>query len=214
MKSSEVLIRSWKQSASDYQIHKNLYRRPFLCLVGLEILTAFPWEFVTSETNSGLEIATNVLIALLSIVVSVDIINIFRSIHFNLPKEKLLYTFPTFFVYTLYYTLLFGLGILLLVIPGIFAFIFLGLAPLASIMSPNEPAFKKSIALVKKKIGVVVLLGLISLALELLPIIADFIPLLDVRLLIQVGLAVPIAYITLIATQTMVRIYLFLEGHK
>ena len=214
MKSKDVLIHCWKQSTSDYQIHKKIYRKSFLCLIALEIFNAFPWEMVTGESNSGWEIAANVLIAILSIIVSVEIINIFKSTHFNRPKESLLYTFPTFFVYTLYYTLILGLGILCLVIPGILAFIFLGLAPLASIMSPQEPAFKKSIALVKKKVGVVVLAGLITLALEFIPLVADLIPLIDVRLLIQIGLAVPIAWLTLMTTQTLVRIYLFLVTHK
>lgn len=213
--SSFALVRSFLETSySDFKAHKHLFIKSFIVLVVLNILDAFPWELTGSLPNSGLEIVFDIIVGIISVFISVDVINSQVSIIRNKTKERLIYTVPSFFISQILYMLITLAGLFLLIIPGIAAYIMLGLAPLITIVEPNASAFKRSFELTKKNIAAVAILTVGMLLLEFLPYGVSLLPGWEVRAALLVVLSYPLALISFLVVQSTVKLYFHLAAKE
>jgi hypothetical protein len=164
--------------------------------------------------TDGWVVLTALFIGFSSLIVVANIILIEKARLFNTKKEKLIYGAPTYLVYALYSSLAVLLGIILLIIPGFIALIFLSLAPVASLLSVDKSKgfLKQSIELVKKNTGLVSLYVVISMLVEIVSLLIDLIP--DWRVRAGAGFlyAFVESYAMLILALVSVKIFYYLKN--
>lgn len=213
--SSFALVRSFLESSySDFKTHKHLFIKSFIVLVVLNALDAIPWELFGGEQNSGPEIFMSLIVGIISVFISVDVINSQVSIIRNKEKERLLYTVPSFFISQILYMLITLAGFLLLIVPGIAAYILLGLAPLITIVEPNASAFKRSFELTKKNIAAVAILTIGMLVLEFFPYGVSLLPGWELRAVLLVIISYPLALLSFLVVQSTVKLYFHLVAKE
>jgi len=195
----------------DLKKNSQHYKLSLLGFIVLGLIDAIPWEGMNYLENSGPEILSQVVIFLLSIIVSVDVINTQKTLLTEMPEEKLLFTAPAFLIYSLYFTICVLLGLVLFILPGVLALVFLTLAPFVAVLLNEESPMKASIRLTKKNPLLVAGMAIILLAIELFPALFNFLPRWEVKFFLELLFIFPMALLSLIFIQTMVRVTLFLE---
>lgn len=211
MISLSLLKKLFISSYEDFKTNKNLFLKTFIVLVIINICEAFPWE-LTGEQNSAPEILFNIVIGVITLIISVDVINSQVAIIKQQGKERLLYTVPSFFIAQILYILISLFGLALFIIPGLLAFVFFGFAPLLTIVEPENfsTSFKRSFHLVKKDFLTVAIFNIVILALELVPALIALIPGWQLRAILLIALSYPLALLSFLFMQAMVKLYFYL----
>jgi hypothetical protein len=212
MKNLEVFKTFFGQSRQIYRSNINLFLMSYMAFLGLCLTSILPLE------NLGFTDGWVVIIALFigfsGLIIVANIVLTEKARLLGTKKEKLIYGAPTYLVYALYSSLAVLLGILLFIIPGFIALIFLSLAPVASLLSVDKSKgyLKQSIELVKKNTGLVSLYVVASLLVEIVSLLIDLIP--DWRVRSGVGFlyAFVEAYAMLILALVSVKIFYHLRG--
>jgi hypothetical protein len=176
-------------------------------------LTCIPWAQLGLEENNTYSIIVTVLSGIFSLIVVVQIILIDKSIRLKQPKNSLLYAFPSYLIYSLYFTLAFLFGLPFLILPGIYIGIMLSLTPIASILVDDhrESFFKISFKLVKKDFLLVFFFLLFNILLEVLSVAFDFIPDWKIRLFTNLFFSFGYAFMLIVLTKTSVNIFYYLD---
>ncbi len=178
-----------------------------LCIANIELL--YPLLGISNESTSY------IIFSLLSTVFVFFVIS--QVVLIEKKKQggvgELAYFVPTYLLYNLYYSFLFLFGLLLLFIPGVFALIFFAMAPLIAVLDDEAEGnyFSKSRILVKKNVKLVAFAVIINLILECSTLL--LIPIQDplLKAVTTFLFSLPDAYLTLLMTLVMVKIYYFLK---
>jgi len=161
------------------------YRKSFFSLLLLGMISCIPWQNLGFGENSLPEIVTSIVLALLSLVFVVDIILIEKKSFTGRSKEKLLYSAPTYLIYTFYSSLIFFIPTLLIfaisnswlmaIIPAIFFGLCVVMVPVCSVCIDNDDInyFKSSFKLVKKRPVLIFLFFIFTILLEVTPFSFD-----------------------------------------
>lgn len=189
------------------------YATSYSAFLIVGIIACFPWEGIGLSPNSFYEIILQVGVGILSLVIIVNVVLIEKSKYKRFPKEELLYAAPTYLIYTLYSSFIILAGLVCFIIPGIIAAVFLGMAPLTSILIDNSRVnyFKLSYQMARKDISLILCFGLASIFIELPSFAFDLIPDWRVRLGTSVTYCFIDAAILTILTITSVRVFYHLK---
>jgi Uncharacterised protein family (UPF0259) len=214
MKSLSLFNSFVKESFSETKTGFPYFLTSFIAYLILCLSSIVPWEVFGIASDNGWVLLFGVVTGLSSLVVTTNVILIENARLHNTQKERLLYNAPTYLVYMLYSTLAVLAGIILLVIPGFLALIFLSLAPIAAVLSKDKETgyLKQSVNLTKKNATLVSFFVFSSLAVEVVSLLFDFIDSWQIRLVVGIIYSFVEAYSLLILTVISVRIYYHLEG--
>ena len=125
---------------------------------------------------------------------------------------ELVYFVPTFLLYNLYYSFLFFIGLVLLVIPGFYVLIYFSLVPFVAVLDDSNEGsvFKKSRELVKKNVGLVAFASILTLFLELLILVLNPIQNPTIKLVATFAYSLLDGVVTIAMTLATVKIYYYL----
>jgi hypothetical protein len=128
-------------------------------------------------------------------------------------NHELGYFVSTFFLFNLYYSFLFFIGLIFLVIPGLWVLIYFFLVPFIAVLddSLDSGYFKKSIELVKKNVGLVSIVSIFILVLEFSSLLLSPIQNSSVKLISSLFFSIPDSFLTVVLTIVSVRVYYFLS---
>jgi hypothetical protein len=194
-------------------LDKKLYLNAFLWLVLLANIDLFyPLFKIDEESNTFLVL--NIISTLLTFVVLSQVVLIQKQKKGG--SGQLRYFVPTFLLYNLYYSSLFFMGLLFLVIPGFYILFYFSLAPLIAVLDDSEAGnyFSKSKALVKKNLPLVVCATSINLALELTALILNPIEDPIISAIAKFVFSIPEAFLSILMAVIMVKIYYELKEIK
>lgn len=201
-------------SVSFDEVKNNLFKylSLFISLVILANLEEAYKAFGGMDGDTG-SIAIGLVSIILTFIVSAKIILMHKK---NASvNDKMIYILVPFLLYSFYYSMFFFLGLILLIIPGLWVLIFLSQAPLIAALAPTpESFFKQSIKLVKKNVKLVAWVSISSVLLEFLTL--AFSPIADQK--IRWGLtaifSLPDALFTIVLTIASVKIFYYLDELK
>jgi hypothetical protein len=202
-----------QSSMNDVLASKQIYLPAFISLIFLGNLeTFFPFMGAAPESNSF--IILTILATIASFIVLSQVVLIQKKNNGGIGELK--YFVPTFLLYNLYYSFLFFMGLLLLVIPGLYILIFFSMVPFVAVLNDEHEGsyFKESKRLVKKNIGLVAWACLINLLVELSGLLITPIANPIVKGVANLLFSIPDAFITIVMTMTMVKIYYLLKSHE
>jgi hypothetical protein len=130
----------------------------------------------------------------------------------TVQSHELKYFVFTFFLFNLYYSFLFFIGLLFLVVPGILVLIYFFLVPFVAVLDDKIESgyFKKSFELVKKNVSLVSLVSILVLVLELVSLVLTPIQNPHVKFFFSLIFSLPEAFLTVVLTMVSVRVYYFL----
>jgi hypothetical protein len=156
----------------------SLYFNCYITFVLVDFLGSIPWEAMGYGDNSFYSILMSMVVGILNLVIIVEVILIEKSKLMQREKEKLLFAAPTYLIYTLYYSILFVLGLLCFLIPGIIIAVMLAMVPLASVLLEDNDInyFKLSYQMAKKDLLLMIIFVFSSLLIELVSTGLAFIP--------------------------------------
>ncbi len=194
------------------RIHHKLLLKSFVGLVLLTVLYSIPWSITGLPSGSGYELLFNLFVGIMELIITVNVINVVSGIIKNKTPENLIYTVPAFFIGSLCYICLTLLGIVFLIIPGLWSLIFLAFVPLAKILSPSEGPFKKSKELVSKSPYLVTGFVILSLMIEFMPTLLEFIPDWQLKLMLNMVISIPWSAVKIVFITAFVRLYYQLEA--
>lgn len=167
MGSIKYFIRFFKESVSDFKTHFGLYLPTYIGFLIVSITGCIPWTALGFPDKSIQEVVVSLIVGLLSLILVTNVILIEKSRVKNRERERLLYSAPTYLIYTLYSTLIivaflalavflpaYQQGIMqreaisssminlatyfLVAIPAIVAALFVAMVPLASVLIDND----------------------------------------------------------------------------
>lgn len=189
------------------------YLGSYLAFVFIDILAAIPWAGMGYESNSFYEIVFSILVGILSLIVIVNVILIEKAKYKHSEKEALLYSAPTYLIYTLYVSLIMLAGFLCFIIPGIVLAICFGMVPLASVLIDNDSInyFKISYRMARKDAFLIFCFGVSSLLIELPSLAFDFFPDWRVKLGFNLAYSVINGVVITVLTITSVRVFYHLK---
>ena len=196
----------FQESLQEIAANKKEYLYAFLSLVLLANSQSL-YIFFGGNEESNFFICLNILTALLNFAV-------ISSLVLNQKKKQggsgeLLYFVPTFLLYNLYYSFLFFIGLVLLLIPGFYVLIYFSLVPFVAVLddSSEQSVFKRSRELVKKNVGLVATASLITLFLELTILVLNPIQNSMIKLIATFGYSLIDGVVTIAMTLATVKIY-------
>lgn len=189
------------------------YLASALALFVINLITAIPWRAMGYESNSFYEIVCNILAAILNLVVIVNIVMIEKGKIKDRPKEGLLYTIPTYLIYTLYCMIIISIGLFLYIIPGLLAYMVLLMVPLASVLIDNDSInyFSVSFKMLKKEPVIIFCLSAATIFSELIFFAFDLIPDWRVAMGVEISYGVVDAFIITILTITSVKCFYYIK---
>jgi hypothetical protein len=199
-----------KSGALDVLENKKLYLRAFLALILITNLeTLGPFFGIIPESNAF--IFLTIAATLGTFIVLSQIVLIQKKIHGGVGELK--YFVPTFLLYNLYYSFLFLLGLVFLILPGFYVLIFFSMAPFMAVLDDecHESFFKRSKLLVKKNVSLVAWASIINLILEFSSLIISPIQNMNIKALANFCLSIPNAFVTIVMTIATVKIYYYLK---
>ncbi len=223
----KFLKESYHLVLKDFRLYLSSYIAFFL----VDVLAAIPWQAFGLPDKSFPELALTLIVGIANLVVIVNVILIEKSRYKHREKEELLYSVPTYLVYTLYsaLTILVGPGLVLMaagmlalpqaitiglaVLVGLIVAIFVAMVPLASVLIDNDSVnyFKTSYRMARQDLLLIICFGSLSLFIELPLFIIDQIP--DWRFVLSSNVLYAffdaVAMITL--TVASVRIFYYLK---
>lgn len=199
-----------KSASAEILENKKTYGRAFIALVVLGNLeTLFPFLGVAPESNISI---------FLTVIVSLATFTVLCQIVLTQKKNRggrgeLKYLMPTFLLYHLYYSFLFFGGLLLLVLPGLYAMVFFAMMPFVAVLDDQFQGsyLKESKLLVKRNISLVAWATGTNLVAECLVLLISPIQNPAIKGIVNLVLSLPDAFITMVMTVTLVKIYYHLR---
>ena len=209
MKSFTIFFNFFGLSFKEFSLHKKDYFQSCVALFCINLITSIPWQGMGYESNGIYEIIANIVAALLSLVVIVNIVMIEKGKTKDRPKEGLLYTIPTYLIYTLYCMIIISMGLFLYIVPGILAYLVLLMVPLSSVLIDNDSVnyFKVSFQMFKKEPLLIFILALATIMSEGIFFLFDLIPDWQVAMAIEVLYGFIDAVLITLVTMTSVKIF-------
>lgn len=209
MNSFKVFFSFLGLSFREFALNKKDYFQSCVALFCINLITSVPWQGMGYESNSLYEILCNVIAALLSLVVIVNIVMIEKSKVKERAKEGLLYTIPTYFIYTLYCMIIISMGLFLYLVPGILAYLVLLMVPLSSVLIDNDSVnyFKVSFQMFKKEPLLIFLLGIATIISEGVFFLFDMIPDWQLAMVLEILYGFLDAVLVTLVTMTSVKIF-------
>lgn len=209
MSSTKLFINFVSVSFDEVRNNISKYLSMFFALVVLTNLEE-TYKVIGGMEGDGGSIAIGLVSLVLTFIVTAKII----LMHKKNPSsdEKLIYILVPFLLYSFYYSLFFFLGLVLLILPGLWVLIFLSQAPLIAALSPSsENFFKRSIILVKKNVKLVAWVSITSALLEFLSL--AFSPIQDpaTRWILTAIFSIPDAVLTIVLTIASVKVFYYLN---
>lgn len=210
MKNLRLFWHFAKESSAEVVANIRVYFSAFLALVFLgNTDTIYPLLGVSEE--STIYIVLTVIATLLIFIVLSQVVLIQKRKHGG--TGALSFFVPTFLLYNLYYSFLFFLGLLLFIVPGLYVLVFFSMVPFIAVLDDEIDGkfFKRSRELVKKNIGLVAWASFFNLLVEFSALL--FSPIQDptVKGVLNFLFSIPDAFITLVLTIAMVKIYYYLK---
>ncbi len=211
MKGLKLFWNFAKEGSLEVWANKNIYISAFLALVLLgNVESLYPLLGVSEE--STVFIILTVISTLLVFIVLSQIVLIQKKKHGGVGE--LGFFVPTFLLYNLYYSFLFFLGLLFLIVPGIYALVFFSMVPFIAVLDDEADGkfFKKSRELVKKNVGLVAWASGINLLMEFSAFL--FSPIQDpvTKAVANFIFSIPDAFATIVMTIATVKIYYYLKN--
>lgn len=210
MKGFNVFWDFVKSSAREILANKSVYMKAYIALVFLGNMdTVFPLIGVGKDTNTY--IFLTILTTIATFIVISQVILLQKKMRGGSGELK--FFVPTFLLYNLYYSFLFFMGLLLLVLPGFYVLIFYSMVPFVAVLDDESEGsyFSTSQFLVKKDIAVVAWASIINLLLEFAALLISPIENLSVKTFANFLFSIPDAFFTLVMTMTLVKIYYYLK---
>lgn len=199
-----------KTSIEEVLENKKTYLAPFIALILLgNIETILPLFGGSAESN--LFIFITIIATLATFIVLSQIVLIQKKSHGGSGELK--YFVPTFLLYNLYYSFLFFAGLLLLVVPGFYVLIFFSMGPFIAVLDDECQGsyFRESKLLVKKSFGLVAWSSVINLLVEFSALLIAPIQDPTIKAVTNFFFSIPDAFITVVMTVTIVKIYYYLK---
>ena len=212
MKGLKLFWTFFKNAGAEVLENKPTYTGAFVALVLLgNAETIFP--LIGASPESMLFIIFSILSTLMTFIVLSQVVLIQKKSHGGVGELK--YFVPTFLLYNLYYSFMFFLGILFLVVPGFYILIYFSMVPFIAVLDDESEGryFKESKLLVRKNLSLVAWLCLINLILEFSVLLLLPVENSTTKAVANLIFSIPDAFLTLVMTVTSVKIYYFLKRH-
>lgn len=200
-----------KEATAEVLSNRPVYFSAFLALILLgNAETLYPLMGVSEE--STIYIVLTVISTLLIFIVLSQVVLIQKKKHGG--TGELSFFVPTFLLYNLYYSFLFFIGLAALILPGIYALIFFSMVPFIAVLDDETDGkfFRKSRELVKKNIGLVAWASFFNLLLECSALLFSPIQNPSVKAALNFVFSLPDAFVTIVLTIAMVKIYYHLKN--
>ena len=206
----EILRVSYKELLKNFWTYMPSYMAFFI----VDLISCIPLDAFGYGEDSFYKIALTLIVGVLSLIVVVNVVMIEKSKVMFLPKEPLLYTAPTYLIYTLYVSLAILAGVFCFVIPGIIIAVLLGMAPLASVLIDNDSVnyFKISYRMARLDPVLIICFGFMSLLIELPSFAFDLIPDWGVKLGFNILYSFFDSAVLVVLTIASVRIFYHLKS--
>jgi hypothetical protein len=171
--------------------------------------TLFPMFGVAPESN--VFIFLTIAATLGTFIILSQVVLIQKKSHGGTGELK--YFVPTFLLYNLYYSFLFFVGLLFLIVPGFYVLIFFSMVPFVAVLDDECQGsfFKESKLLVKKNVGLVAWASVTTLLVEFSALLVSPIQDQTIKAVANFLVSVPDAFITLVMTVATVKIYYYLK---
>ncbi len=208
-------IESLKEVLSQFEV----YKRSFWFILILGIMSCIPWQAMGFEDNSLPEIVNSIVIAITSLVLVVNVILIEKKNILGRPKEKLLYSAPTYLIYTFYSSLLFLIPSFIIFsltnswyvvfVPAVLIGVCLVMVPVCSVCIDNDDVnyFKFSLGIVRRKPFLLLLFFVFTTLLEIIPFAFDLISFSYLKLGMTLIYSVLETMLIIILTKISVKIF-------
>ena len=204
----------FSQGSRDVLADKKSYFKIIFFLIFLGNLEPF-FSLVGLESEGWLNIILSIFITLgtfviLSLVVLKEKI---KKRPEAAQTHELKYFVSTFFLFNLYYSFLFFIGLLFLIIPGMWVLIYFFLVPFVAVLDDNLDSgyFKRSVQLAKKNVGLVSIVSIIILFLEFSSLLLSPIQNPMIKLISSLIFSIPDSFLTVVLTIVSARVYYFLS---
>lgn len=223
----KFLKESWQLVLKNFRV----YLASYIAFFFVDVMASIPWQAFGFPEQSAPEIVFSLCVGIASLVIIVNVILIEKSRYKHREKEQLLYSVPTYLVYSLYsvLTILIGPGLVLLiggmihlpqsvilglaVLVGLIVAIFVAMVALASVLIDNDSInyFKLSYRMARQDMLLIICFGVLSLLVELPSFAFDQIP--DWRFVVSFNLLYAFfdAAAMIALTVTSVRIFYYLK---
>lgn len=194
MNAINVFFHALKSANQLFKTEYARYNKSFLSLVFIGFISAIPFRYFGVHL-AGLDEVTEIIGSFISLFFIVNIIMIEKARFYKREKEKLIYSAPTFLIYTFYSTLLMAAGPIIVLgvtkflslpqylqmtlagIPGVIVGLLVAFVPYASVLIDNDSVnyFKISFRMTTGNWGLAFLVFFSALALEVLPLVFELI---------------------------------------
>lgn len=213
MDSLKIFFGFLRSAASEVAANPKDYFMSAVALFAINLITAIPWRAMGYESNSFYEILSNIIAAILNLVVIVNIVMIEKSKIKDRPKEGLLYTIPTYLIYTLYCMIIISIGLFLYIIPGLIAYMILLMVPLASVLIDNDSInyFSVSFKMMKKEPLIIFCLSAATIFSELIFFLFDLIPDWRIAMGVEITYGLFDAFLVTVLTITSVKCFYYIK---
>jgi hypothetical protein len=199
-----------KNSYAEILENQPTYLSAFITLIFLgNVETLFPMFGVAPESN--VFIFLTIAATLGTFIILSQVVLIQKKSHGGTGELK--YFVPTFLLYNLYYSFLFFVGLLFLIVPGFYVLIFFSMVPFVAVLDDECQGsfFKESKLLVKKNVGLVAWASVTTLLVEFSALLVSPIQDQTIKAVANFLVSVPDAFITLVMTVATVKIYYYLK---
>ena len=193
MNNINIFIHALKSAHQLFKVEYAKYNKSFLSLVFIGLISSIPYKYFGLHL-AGIDEAIEIIGSFISLIFIVNIIMIEKARFYKREKEKLIYSAPTFLIYTFYSTLLMAAGPILVLgltkllsmphflqmflaaIPGIAVGLLVVFIPYASVLIDSDSVnyFKISFRMTSEKLGLAILVFFSALILEIFPLMFEF----------------------------------------
>lgn len=214
MNAAQRFIQLTKESFQDFSQFYDELRLSFYFIIFLTMITTMK-GLVILHSLSMQSIIVEILYFFLLMIFTVNIILVRKSIDLSKPKESVIANMLTFSLTGICTLLIVGVGLVLFIVPGILALLYLYLAPLISIYEDEEglaPLKKSKYLIGKSELFLTFLLCAI-------PLLSQFILLkgatyfdLTFKIIYLTGTSLVLGFIHVLVTLMTVRLYYYLRS--
>lgn len=194
MGSIKRFMKYLKESSEHVLKNFETYLGSYIAFFFVNLLAMIPWKAFESLPGSAPETIVSIIVGILSLIVVVNIILIEKSRIKHREKEQLLYSVPTYLIYTLYSIITMLIGPVLVLfslgavhgmpksvmigsaaVVGIFVAIYVGMVSLASVLIDNDSVnyFKLSYRMGRLSPFLIFCFGFVTVLLEVPPFIFE-----------------------------------------
>jgi hypothetical protein len=200
-----------KDAVSEILANKKTYLGAFVSLLLLSNVESL-YPLLGVSEDSGLFIFMTILSTLVVFIVLSQIVLVQKKKHGG--AGELGFFVPTFLLYNLYYSFVFFLGLILLIVPGFYGLIYFSMVPFIAVLDDDaqDGFFKKSRELVRKNVGLVAWASVINLFMECSALL--FTPIKNplIKSVANFAFSIPDSFLTIAMTIATVKIYYYLKN--